>query len=57
MSEDPVEICMQCHQRTERLATTTDDCRCRVCEDCGLDNMENYRCGVCGAELTAMSDE
>ena len=57
MSDDHTEICLQCHQWTDRVAPTTEDCRCLVCEDCGLDNMENYRCGVCGTALTAMSDE
>ena len=49
-------LCMQCGQPTDRLASTTDACPCQVCEGCAMDNMENYRCGVCGTELTAMYD-
>ena len=49
--------CAQCHQAAPHLFPVTDDCACLVCEQCGLDNLENYRCGVCGADLTALYDE
>jgi hypothetical protein len=49
-ADETPTACACCHQRAT-VRTTTQECACCVCEQCALDAMENYRCGVCGAPL------
>jgi hypothetical protein len=44
--------CTACQQPDVRLAPSTTDCTCLVCEDCGNTFLDQEICGVCQIPFT-----
>src|SRR4051812_40322488 len=48
----PIGTCSACQIPKIRLATSTTDCPCLVCESCGNRFLAQAVCGVCGTTFT-----